>query len=482
MDYLKNLFDNPTTLRDPAHFVGRRSQLERIFSLIKDKQNISLVGSRRIGKTSLLTCLKSELIQQQFHFDGSGFRFFYLDLQKRSMRAEVDFFDETYRIIREHAQSEGYRINEEGNRDDRFIALLDEFEQRGLYPVLMMDTFDEIIQYQPIPENVFSFLRSQGTGGRLSYIIASVETLGDIFRKLLLGDNQLSPFINIFGTISLTSFTLQEAQQMLVTTSVKSGLPFNQEEVDWVVQMAGTHPFLLQQVATLLFEEKRVHGGGDADFAYIYKEAQRNVFDHFEDWWTMFSQKERQAIIQGITLFEENGQKSRSYPDLCYSQLFRDYMRETGKLVVAPSFPPLPKVDASSIKITTYKTILKSLHDPARLGECVLIGIPLIRARIEQRQAILPNVRGKIVEEVLREALKGMEGQEPRSDSSPAWTYYNILYYCYFMRNHKMTQAQIAGRLLLSERQYYRLIPDALERLRNELLALDAKAVMSSEM
>lgn len=481
MDYLKNLFDNPTTLRDPAHFVGRRSQLERIFSLIKDKQSISLVGSRRIGKTSLLTSLKSELIQQQFHFDGSGFRFFYLDLQKRSMKTDVDFFDETYRIIKEYAQSEGYRIEEEGGKDDRFNALLDEFEQRGLYPVLMMDTFDEIIQYQPVPENVFSFLRSQGTGGRLSYIIASVETLGDIFRKLLLGNNQISPFINIFGTINLTSFTLQEAQYMLVTTSAKSGLPFNKVEVDWVVQMAGTHPFLLQQVATQLFEEKRVHSG-DVDFAYIYKEAQQNVFDHFEDWWMMFSPKERQAIIQGITNFEENGQKSRSHPDLCYGQLFRDYMRETGKLVVAPSFAPLPKIDASKIEIKAYKSILKFLHDPARLGECVLIGIPLIRKRIEQRQAILPNVRGKIVEEVLREALKGLEGQEPRSDSSPAWTYYNILYYCYFTRNHKMTQAQIASRLLLSERQYYRLVSDALSRLRNELLAMDAKAVMGSEM
>lgn len=482
MDYLNNLFDNPTTLRDPAHFVGRRGQLERIFSLIKAKQNISLVGSRRIGKTSLLTCLKSELIQQQFHFDGNGFRFFYLDLQKHSMKTDVDFFDETYRIIKEYAQSEGYRIGEEGGKDDRFNALLDEFEQRGLYPVLMMDTFDEIIQYQPIPENVFGFLRSQGTDGRLSYIIASVEPLGEIFRKLLLGNSPPSPFINIFGMIKLTSFNLQEAQQMLVTTSVKSGLPFNEEEVNWVVQMAGTHPFLLQQVATQLFEEKRVHGGGDVDFAYVYKEAQQNVFDHFEDWWMMFSPNERQAVVQGITHFEENGQKSRSHPDLCYSQLFRDYMRATSKLVVAPSFPPLPEIDASEIKIATYKSILKFLHDPARLGECVLIGIPLIRARIEQRQAILPTVRGKIVEEVLREALKGMEGQEPRSDSSPAWIYYNILYYRYFMRKHSMTQEQIASRLSISERQYYRLVPDALKRLRNELLAMDAKAVMGSEV
>lgn len=480
MDNRKNLFDNPTTLRDPAHFVGRRVQLERIFSLIKTRQSISLVGPRRIGKTSLLTCLKSEQIQHQFNFDGSGFLFFYLDLQKRSMKTRVDFFDEAYRIIKEYALDQGYKILEDGDKDDQFEALLDEFERRGLYPVLMMDTFDEIIQYQPIPENVLGFLRSQGTDGRLSYIIASVETLGEIFRKLLLGNGLLSPFVNIFGTIRLASFTLQEAQQMLVDTSLKGGLPFNEEEVNWVVQMAGTHPFLLQQVATLLFEEKRAHDGGGIDYAYIYKETQRNLFDHFEDWWSMLSSAERQAVVQGVAYFETNGQKIRSYPELCYSKLFRDYLSETGKLIATPSFLPLPRIDANKIAAATYKRILESLHDPVVLGESVLIGIPLIRARIEQRQASLPTVRGRIVEEVLREALEGMGGQGSRSDNAPAWVYYNILYYRYFMRKHKMTQAQISGRLAISERQYYRLVPDALERFRNELLAMDAKAVMAS--
>jgi hypothetical protein len=31
---MENLFDNPTTLREPKHFVGRRDELERTFGLI----------------------------------------------------------------------------------------------------------------------------------------------------------------------------------------------------------------------------------------------------------------------------------------------------------------------------------------------------------------------------------------------------------------------------------------------------------------
>src|SRR5258708_154813 len=71
--YMENPFDNPTTLRDPRHFVGRRYELERVFGLIKSRQNASLVGPRRIGKTSLLTYLRNPSIQQEFGFDGKRF-------------------------------------------------------------------------------------------------------------------------------------------------------------------------------------------------------------------------------------------------------------------------------------------------------------------------------------------------------------------------------------------------------------------------
>lgn len=41
---ITNLFDNPTTLRDPERFVGRRSELKRIFDLLKSKQSVALIG------------------------------------------------------------------------------------------------------------------------------------------------------------------------------------------------------------------------------------------------------------------------------------------------------------------------------------------------------------------------------------------------------------------------------------------------------
>ncbi len=165
MASLKNYFANPTTLRKPEHFFGRRDLLVHIFELVEARQNFALVGPQRIGKTSLLTCLESPKIQQECHFDGSHFLFLSLDLQRRSMKGQVDFFDFVYQTLKEYARDLKYPIPEGFDKDDEFDALLNEFRQHSLSPVLMMDAFDEITQYPPIQETKGKFrilpLRSQ---------------------------------------------------------------------------------------------------------------------------------------------------------------------------------------------------------------------------------------------------------------------------------------------------------------------------------
>jgi AAA+ ATPase superfamily predicted ATPase len=471
-----NLFDNPTTLRDPDLFVGRESELERIFGMIRNRQSVSLVGLRRIGKTSLLMCLQSTRIQQKCHFDGSRFLFLYLDLQTRSMEEQVDFIDDVHRILTEGAQAQGYALaSAEGlSKDDEIRLLLAAFAKDRWFPVLIMDTFDEVNQYRQIPENVFRFLRSLATAGYISYITASVKTIGEIFRKLVPVDSEPSPLYNIFATVKLRDFAPHEARMHLMKTSTKSGLPFSEEEMNWIVGLAGRHPFLLQQVATLLFEEKQAQGSKEVDYQHIQKEAQRNVFSYFEDCWMMLSNSDHQEIIAGVLQFEKDGKQHRSYPELCFSALFSEYLRSTEKMVEAFLPLHLPHKNASDITAKDYKAILDALNDPVALGESKLIGIPLIRTRIEQQQANLPTVRGKIVGEVLREALERMAGQGERSDVDQAWRYYNILYYRYFMRRHSMNQEMIANKLAFSERQYYRFVRKALDQFRNEVQALDA--------
>lgn len=488
---MENLFDSPTTLHEPKHFVGRKDELERIFGLIKNKQNVSLVGPRRIGKTSLLTCLRSPEIQQEYHFDGSRFLFLYLDLQKRSMKKEeVDFFDHICRVLKEQAQSLGCIVDNGLKEADLFDALLDEFQRLGLYPVLMMDAFDEIGKYvPPIDEETFSFLRAGGSGGKLSYITASMDTPFEILRKILSkqADSSSSPFYNIFAIIRLKPLSLADAQKLLVETSSSGGRPFSENEVAWVIQQAGTHPYLLQQVAALLFEAKRSREVRKVDYKSIQEEAQQNLFSHFEDSWAMLTTTSRQSLLQAIALLMPNLADRQSFskdhnldeedeesqenhanftcPEFYGSELFYIYLRDTGKLIESP---------LSKLTTDDFKDILADLNDHGRLGQSELVKVAFIAAQIEKQQAMTSALRGKIVQDILKEALANMKGQGERIDQARGWIHYNILYYRYFMLRHNMSQNDVAGRLGFSERQYYRHFSQALQRFKNVLQEMDS--------
>ena len=51
---IENPYFHRGPIRTPEHFVGRTAEVADILSLVKNNQSVSIVGPRRIGKTSLL--------------------------------------------------------------------------------------------------------------------------------------------------------------------------------------------------------------------------------------------------------------------------------------------------------------------------------------------------------------------------------------------------------------------------------------------
>ena len=73
--------DNPFTqrrmIRDSAKFFGRKEELHHIVNHLQTMQSVSIVGERRIGKSSLLY----NLYQTGTEKLGERYRFIYIDLQ-----------------------------------------------------------------------------------------------------------------------------------------------------------------------------------------------------------------------------------------------------------------------------------------------------------------------------------------------------------------------------------------------------------------
>ena len=51
----RNPFFNRQRITDPAYFVGRKAEVETLYSAVVTHQCRSLVGERKMGKSSLLT-------------------------------------------------------------------------------------------------------------------------------------------------------------------------------------------------------------------------------------------------------------------------------------------------------------------------------------------------------------------------------------------------------------------------------------------
>jgi len=71
------IFEVP--IQDPIYFVGRKRVTRRILGLIKKKQSVSVVGKKRIGKTSLLNIIAHENIFSQYGLIENKYRFAYID-------------------------------------------------------------------------------------------------------------------------------------------------------------------------------------------------------------------------------------------------------------------------------------------------------------------------------------------------------------------------------------------------------------------
>jgi hypothetical protein len=80
---LRNPYLNRSMIRSLDGFFGREREIERIMSRLgaATPQSVSIVGQRRIGKSSLLWHLAQPELQARYLDDPSTYLFVYLDFQ-----------------------------------------------------------------------------------------------------------------------------------------------------------------------------------------------------------------------------------------------------------------------------------------------------------------------------------------------------------------------------------------------------------------
>ncbi|MGD8625968.1 MAG: hypothetical protein PVJ34_15635, partial [Anaerolineae bacterium] len=91
---LRNPFFSRQRITDPDCFFGRQRELEALYSTIITHQCRSVVGERKLGKSSLLTAVAQPETMAGFGLDPAGVLFLYLDLEGMASAQRGDFWFE----------------------------------------------------------------------------------------------------------------------------------------------------------------------------------------------------------------------------------------------------------------------------------------------------------------------------------------------------------------------------------------------------
>ena len=235
-------------ITNPKHFVGREKELKKIFGFLSTEhtgqiQHVSVVGERRIGKSSLLYHLTQ--VDQKYLNASENYQILYLDLQDPRCHTVNGLL---YHIFEELKLTRPDNITLE-----RFYAIIEkEREKKGTWIVLLMDEFEKLTERaNEFTDDFYDSLRSLGNNNLLGIITASQHSLHDLADQ----EKLTSPFFNIFHQIELGEFSELETQFLLNRGKVTAP-KFTDTDCQKIIKIAGNHPARLQIVANLVYEAK----------------------------------------------------------------------------------------------------------------------------------------------------------------------------------------------------------------------------------
>jgi hypothetical protein len=451
---LDNPYYSTSVLRSPNMLFGRTYLLRRIYSALANQQNVSLVGLRHTGKSSLLHCLRLPELQQQFEYDFSQYIFVLIDLREYRHKKSEDFFAAVTRQIILQSRGRLELLSQKYSSEHEFSFILDQISEQNFHTVLLMDAFDNVTRNSNFDLSFFSYLRSQATLGKVSYVTATIAPLHKVCHSSI----EESPFFNIFGKYELPPLAPDDAYALATVPAIQAGLSFTDQEVACALDLAGRHPFFIQRVCYVLFEEKCRLQGAQVDCDHFTNLAYAEMEPYFSSIWERLAPEQQETLKDEIFF---NSGISAEIPVLSDSSLFCRFIGEKF---------------AQQHYTLTFEAVeegLEKLQNTSALGETDLQHLRSVSLRANHAPSTSAE-KGMMIREVLTEAFERLRGSGYRNDTEPAWRLYNILHYRYF--KHHLKNEQIATRMeFTSTRQFFRERKKAIEAFYNILLEMEAK-------
>jgi hypothetical protein len=317
------LIENPFTygnpITDPQRFIGRQREVEQVYSrlLNAESESSSLVGERRIGKTSLLQYLMHPDVRARYITQPERYLFVYNDLQMIDPRTTPTRLAQRIigQIARQSQQPEIQALIESLKQSeviDNFALadLFDAFDSQGMHVILLLDEFENVTSNPNFGPDFFYGLRSLAIQHNLTLVTSSRSELVELTHSEII---RSSPFFNIFANINVRLFSADETNALIERSLDGSEVRFTPADRLFLAELAGAHPFFLQAACHFLYAGYTHEPDPAARLASARKDYLEEATPHFSSYWRDSSDPEKILLTTLALLATQGKAEQRSF-------------------------------------------------------------------------------------------------------------------------------------------------------------------------
>ena len=291
-----------------SHFAGRRAELDACYNALVGPVcgSVAISGEPRMGKTSLLHAVAEVGAREGWARAGLRTVFLYVDCQSISRFTPTRFWQRVLSLLARalmdapDVQSTIQRVADQDRLDATdFESILHMLRERKIVLVLLLDEFEWVVKRDdknvPITRNFLSGLRAliNHSPDSLSLVIASQQPLNVVCAGVTGGEG--SPFYNNFVFRRLHPLDRTEVDELIEHRLAGSSVTFTAQDRQYIQQVAGTHPFLVQLACALIFDARS--RTASLEYDQIGARFEEEARHHFAQTWELSTQEERTVLL-----------------------------------------------------------------------------------------------------------------------------------------------------------------------------------------
>jgi hypothetical protein len=313
-----NPFTYGNAISDPRRFFGRTREVEQIVGRLRNEEleSSSLVGDRRIGKTSLLNYLADPGVRAAHSLGPEHYIFVYVDLEMvDETMGPVELWRRLLTLMRRQCKDPGIIELLSGlaqeERLDTFTLdeLFQEVDDKGQHTVFLLDEFERVTENTNFRPDFYYGLRSLMIRHRLALVTSSRLELIELCHSDAI---KSSPFFNIFANINLRPFSSVDFDLMISRSLSGTAVQFSEQEMEHLLDLAGLHPYFLQVACWMLYESHEKGLPEEARLAFLTEQFCDEAIPHLIDYWDNSDDYEK-IVLTAAALLGRTGEPKQEF-------------------------------------------------------------------------------------------------------------------------------------------------------------------------